>query len=192
MNEISIGAVGAALITGAVSLVGLVLGKEAKVSEFRQAWIDELRKCLVLYLVSINSISDILRSGRKGDYADQSLLENYRNLNSANHGIKLRVNDSEEPSKKLLAAMEEFEEIALSNSGLTPEKIKKIEADFNEAAKELLRFEWKRVKKGEPAYIWARRGAAFIVVAILAALALSWVFGEAENVEEITHKLFLL
>lgn len=42
MNSISIGAVGAAIIAGFFSIVSLIIGKEQKTSEFRQAWIDAL------------------------------------------------------------------------------------------------------------------------------------------------------
>ena len=35
-----------ALISGVFSLVGLIISKEAKLSEFRQAWIDALREDL--------------------------------------------------------------------------------------------------------------------------------------------------
>ena len=110
MNEISIGAVGAATIAGLVSMLGLIIGKEQKVSEFRQIWIDQLRKCFVDYLVSINAVCDILRLKKSGkDFDNAALLENYKLLNEASHGITLRISDEEEPAKALLAAMNEFE-----------------------------------------------------------------------------------
>ena len=74
MSDISVGAVGAAIIAGLVSLFGLIIGKEQKVSEFRQAWIDDLRKCLVAYLVNINAISDALRLQKAGKEIDNSAL----------------------------------------------------------------------------------------------------------------------
>lgn len=43
MNDLSVGAVGAAMIAAFVSFLGLIIGKEQKTSEFRQAWIDALR-----------------------------------------------------------------------------------------------------------------------------------------------------
>lgn len=42
--EITIGAIGAAVITGLLSLVGLIISKENKTSEFRQQWIDGFRE----------------------------------------------------------------------------------------------------------------------------------------------------
>ena len=38
----AIGAIAAALIAGLISLLGLIISKEQKVSDFRQAWIDAL------------------------------------------------------------------------------------------------------------------------------------------------------
>jgi hypothetical protein len=150
MGDINIGAVGAAIIAGLVSLLGLIIGKEQKVSEFRQAWIDELRKCLVSYVVNINSIADSVRLKKSGQTIDtKDLMAHYKLLNEASNGIKLRVNSIEQPAKQLLDIMERFEEISSDNSSLTPEKIRNIEQKFLESSRDLLKFEWKRVKRGE-------------------------------------------
>lgn len=146
MSGLTIGAVGAALIAGLISLIGLIISKEQKTSEFRQAWIDELRKCMISYLSAINAISDQIRVDPK-DTA--SLGAHYKELNQANHGIILRVNEKELPAIALLRCMTEFESLAEKNSTLTPEKIRSVEQKFLTASKNLLKFEWKRVKRGE-------------------------------------------
>ena len=59
MNELpplAIGAITAALITGLVSFLGLIISKEQKVSEFRQAWIDSLRSELAALISHANAI----------------------------------------------------------------------------------------------------------------------------------------
>jgi hypothetical protein len=176
MNEVSIGAVGAAIIAGLVSLLGLIIAKEQKVSEFRQAWIDELRKCFVAYLVNINAISDALRLKSAGKLPDDTaLLPTYKSLNEASHGIELRINAEEAPAKVLLHAMSEFENLAASNTNLTPEKIRDVEKKFVEAAKELLKFEWKRVKRGEEIFVWTKRIVGLMIVVMLCILAYAWV-----------------
>lgn len=178
MNEISIGAVGAAAIAGLVSMLGLIIGKEQKVSEFRQVWIDQLRKCVVDYLVSINAVCDILRLQKSGGEADNAaLLDNYKLLNEASHGITLRVNDAETPAKALLASMNEFEQLAQDNNSLTPEKIKQVEDRFVQAAKELLKFEWTRVKRGERVFVWTKRIILLGIVLMLGLLGLTWYDG---------------
>lgn len=176
MSEVSIGAVGAATIAGLVSLLGLIIGKEQKVSEFRQIWIDQLRKCIVDYLVSINAVCDILRLKDAGnDFDNSALIENYKLLNEASHGITLRVNDNEKPAKTLLAAMEEFEVLAGDNKSLTPEKIKAVESRFIRESKALLKFEWNRVKKGEKVFVWTKRIILAMIVLLLGILGYFWI-----------------
>ncbi len=187
MNEISVVAVGTALIAGLVSMLGLIIGKEQKISEFRQAWIDELRQCVVDYLVSINAICDIVRLKKiLDDEGNAALLENYKALNQANHGIALRVNDEEETAKALLSSMAEFEGIAQANASLTPEKIREVEGRFTKAAKDLLKFEWKRVKAGESVFIWTKRIIFFVLLGMFGILAFAWydAFDESAHYDE--------
>lgn len=182
MNDISIGAVGTAIIAGLISLLGLIIGKEQKVSEFRQAWIDELRKCLVAYLVQINAIVDMVRLKRAGKQIDDSaLLGSYKALNEANHGIALRVNPGEKPSQDLLEAMKQFEALAGDNSNLTPVSIKNAEIAFLEASKRLLKYEWRQVKRGERTYVWTRRIVIGLIVLLLAIAAYLWSNRGARN-----------
>jgi hypothetical protein len=56
--DAAIGATVAALIAGTVSLLGLIISKEQKTSEFRHAWIDALRSDLTAFLTQINAIHD--------------------------------------------------------------------------------------------------------------------------------------
>ena len=165
---------GAAIIAGLISLLGLIIGKEQKVSEFRQAWIDELRTCLVAYLANINAIADALRVAAANGTHPSGLDQNYKLLNEANHGIRLRVNDDEEPSIALLDSMDQFEKLASKNSQLTPEKIREAEAYFLESSKNLLKFEWKRVKRGEKTYFMTKYVVITLIVLMLALFAYLW------------------
>ncbi|WP_431674028.1 hypothetical protein [Rhizobium leguminosarum] len=175
MNEISIGAVGAAAIAGLVSLLGLIIGKEQKVSEFRQAWIDELRKSFVAYLVNINAIGDALRLKKAGQPIDTSaFIAIYKSLNEASHGITLRVNATEAAAKALMKSMSEFETLAENNASLTPEKLRDAEKAFVGAATELLKFEWNRVKRGEEIFVVTKRIVCVVIVATLMFLAYAW------------------
>jgi len=153
MTDISIGAVGTALIAGLVSLFGLVIGKEQKVSEFRQAWIDQLRKSLVSYLVNINAISDAIRIQRAEKKSNLSaIVSDYKLLNEARNDIILRINHEEQSAKDLLEVMSNFEKLSESNESLTPQNIRAAENDFIKTSKELLKFEWNRVKQGEKTF----------------------------------------
>ena len=162
--DISIGAVGAALIAGLVSLFGLIIGKEQKISEFRQSWIDELRKYICLYLMSVNSISDTIRMRTSGNGIDNSaLISHYNKLNEASYSIKLRINSNEISSKALLRCMADFETLFKNNSDIIPDKIREIENVFILSATELLKFEWNRVKLGEPVFVITKRIIMFMI-----------------------------
>ncbi|PTS77084.1 hypothetical protein DBR17_13935, partial [Sphingomonas sp. HMWF008] len=173
-NDIGIGAVGTAIIAGLVSLLGLIIGKEQKVSEFRQAWIDDLRKCLVAYLVNINAIADAVRVSIASKMPVKDISENYKLLNEANHGIILRVNYDEQPTKNLIAAMDEFQVIASRNANLTVENIKVAEIKYIDASKELLKFEWKRVKRGEKTYFITKYIVIALIVLMMILFAYLW------------------
>ena len=165
MEQISIGAIGAAIIAGLVSLLGLIIGKEQKVSEFRQLWIDELRKCFVSYITNVNIICDVIRLKSSGkNYEEAKLLEGYKLLNEASLGIKFRINHQEENSKSILDVMKEFEELADSNETITLKNVRLVECKFNECATRLLKDEWSRVKDGEPIFVKTKRTVLYAVI----------------------------
>jgi len=195
MNEISIGAVGAAVIAGLVSMLGLIIGKEQKVSEFRQAWINDLRKCVVDYLVNINAICDMVRLRKAGESdATANLLSHYKSLNEASHGIILRINGDEVTAKALLKSMKDFEQLSQKNESLTPEKIRQVEDDFIRDAKELLKFEWRRVKRGEPVFVWTKRAIFLAILALLGVLAFNWYYAPVQKpiYEELWFRMIQL
>lgn len=176
MNDIGIGAVGAAIIAGLVSLLGLIIGKEQKVSEFRQAWIDDLRKCIIAYLACINAISDTIRLKKSGDpIGNAKLLESYKQLNEASHGITLRINPNEAASKDLKKHMDRFEDMAGDNLKLTPDNIRAIEKDFLDSSKRLLKFEWDRVKRGEDTFVWTKYAVISATIAMIAVFVWLWI-----------------
>lgn len=176
MDGITIGAIGAATIAAIVSILGLIIGKEQKTSEFRQAWINDLRKCFIEFLAEITSISDNLRTNGGID----SLRASYTRLNQAYHGIVLRLNETETESQKLINALKKFEEIASDNNTLTPDKIKEAENLFIEAAKAVLKFEWKRVKKGEKTFVYTK-WCLFALLAILLIILSSPIWGDLSD-----------
>lgn len=116
-GDISIGAVGAALIAGVVSLLGLIISKEQKTSEFRQAWVDALRSEITAYLTSFNAIADAVGVTYK-DQAEKvkALAPLYSQLNQASFAITLRVNPDENRSKAVLACMKRFQQLTADDS----------------------------------------------------------------------------
>lgn len=95
MLEISDVAI-AAIITGLISLLGLIISKEQKISEFRQEWINALR----------SEISSLISHGNAiyGGLVTKQLWENmksdYLGMNEATANIRLRLNVTEVEAKK--------------------------------------------------------------------------------------------
>jgi len=106
LPPMAIGAIGAALIAAVVSLLGLIISKEQKTSEFRQAWIDALRADCTTYLAELNAIIDALQGGFESDSAKvEALGERYSSLNKSTFSIQLRINHRENKTKELLGCM---------------------------------------------------------------------------------------
>jgi hypothetical protein len=164
-QDISVGAIGAAMITAAISLIGLIVAKEQKISDFRQAWIDALRSEITSYLTSMNAIVDATSLPYKNQAEKvKALSPLYSSLNNANFFITLRLNPDEKNSKGLLACMKTFEEMASRPDGLIRENVKRVELDFLLASKNLLKYEWRRVKRGEPTFR-ITKGFLFVILA---------------------------
>lgn len=130
-GDISVGAIGAALIAGVISLLGLIISKEQKTSEFRQTWVDSLRTEITNYLTSFNAISDALlvTYARQSDKV-KALGPLYSKFNESGYAITLRVNPEERRSKAILACMRRFNQLAVNEADMIPAKIKPIEIDF--------------------------------------------------------------
>lgn len=168
MTDISVGAIGAAAIAGIISLLGLIISKEQKTSEFRQAWIDALRTEITTYLTGLNAIADAARV-KYASHAEKvrALSPHYSRLNQATFGIALRVNPKERRSQILLECIAELQELAVDEHKLTPEHIRPIEARLLSSSQDLLKFEWGRVKRGELTFVVAKFVSLALVIAAL-------------------------
>lgn len=108
--DVAIGAIVAALIAGLVSLLGLVISKEQKTSEFRQAGIDALRTELSAVIAHTNAIYGA-NTANFGTLTDLwgDVRDNYVGLNEATASIRLRLNPKEPHAQAVLARIEELE-----------------------------------------------------------------------------------
>ncbi|WP_332656966.1 hypothetical protein [Brevundimonas sp.] len=179
--DVAIGAILAALIAGLVSLLGLIVSKEQKTSEFRQSWIDALREEMAVYAASINTLHDALLVTYKDfEHKHEKMSSVYHELNKATFRIELRVNPKEAGHTGLLNTMSDIREIASDANGITLEALKPLEAKFIADAQAILKSEWRRVKRGELAFVIAKWAAlVFVVVASISIGIL--VLGSAKN-----------
>jgi hypothetical protein len=104
------GALLAAFVTGFVALIGLIISKEQKVSEFRQAWIDGLRSDIASFIGHadvIHGANLATAAGRKRSEVWIEAKDNYFGLNAADSRIRLRLNPSEASSVAILRTLDE-------------------------------------------------------------------------------------
>jgi hypothetical protein len=170
----------AAWIAGAFSLLGLLTSKEQKVSEFRQAWIDELRLDIALLIAHAHQINAYVIMYKPIDLKQlwKDTRDDYLALNGASTRIKLRVNHEEPESKLILCSMDKMETLFgdFSNGVVTIslEKINRIIDDLERDAPPLLKKEWNRVKSGELVYRIAKWLAAGIFT--ITGITAGWLF----------------
>lgn len=168
--DISIGAIGAASIGALFTLIGLVISKETKTSEFRETWIGELRQEIAKFLSSINKIVDAAQVSFENDEGKAAyLVPFYADLNEASFQVGLRLNVEEEDSVRLLRAMRECQKV-IGTLPIDYDALRKGESLTIAAGRKLLKKEWRRVKRGEITFRIAKLAAFLSLLALLGAL----------------------
>lgn len=185
---ILIGSIGAALIAALFTFINLVSTKEAKISEFRQKWIDDLRADIANF---VSKMDLVLALSKEGKYLTQNAanltsddldeLNRLREQCTAHFTdakrsytfIQLRINkiESDEEAKTI---NKEFL-AALKKTNINPVHSDAREYsghldDLVDKASALLKMEWKRVKMGEKGHVRAIRLAIGIITSVVAGL----------------------
>jgi hypothetical protein len=132
----------AALIATAVTLIGILITNQAKVSEFRQLWINALRDDAATLI----SHTLIVHAARAGENIDESYLQ----IHQATARIRLRLNPDESKAKKIIAAMNNMRDANHAETEFSV--MNQCVDEFTKAVQNVLRSEWRRVKWGEPLY----------------------------------------
>ena len=179
----------ASLITTICSFVNLTLTKEQKISEFRQAWIDALREDLSIFFACARAFA-------RATEEEFRFAENTENKNlfkispekvseiryqvaEVYSRITLRLNAEEHEHEELLRLLGvaiEKQNIAIKEKLDSSETMKAIRI-ATEYSRPLLKTEWDRVKKGEPAFRNAKNSAAGLIILLCAALASFVIYG---------------
>jgi len=175
---VAMGAIGAALITSVMTLIGLVLSKEQKTSEFRQAWIDALRNELSNVIAHANAIHGAAAASFANPQDTWKVVrEDYVGINNATAKIRLRLNPNEKTSKSVLSKIEDLERQLAPGNAIDHSLLDGIEKKLVLESQALLKQEWARVKRGEFTYRVAKI-MAFTVFAG-SVIALGYIFGAA-------------
>jgi len=154
----TIGAISAATIAGGISFLMVVLSKDQKTSEFRQAWIDGLRSETAKLISHFLVITDIVREMRRHEKDAQEIMaylfekdEHFCKLEMANAKIKLRLNPTEH--QELLSAIAALRKYTASKEIMDSEAADFLVEKIIQESQTVLKNEWKRVKRGEPVFI---------------------------------------
>jgi hypothetical protein len=180
LPEAAVGAVIAALVAGFISLLGLIISKEQKISEFRQAWIDGLRDDSSATIAHAHNIHGAVIAGSSDNTKTWEFASSdFIGINIASTRIQLRLNPSEPQAKLVLAILEEHLSL-FSPTDQTPDssklpdfsKLPDLDRRIIRESQILLKQEWDRVKLGEPIYQNTKRLAYAIVT--VSAIVLVW------------------
>lgn len=148
----------ASAIAAAITLTGLIVTKESKISEFRQAWIDGLRVDLAAYIASSYVIQ-----GRHIVNVEE-ITSRMSELDARIH-LRFKYNDPE--TKELLQSMDELEK--LLRTAPDDKTFQQSIYKLREAGQHLLKNEWEKVKRGEQVYrrlLASARWAFYLAAAI--------------------------
>lgn len=179
--EVAIGAIIAAAITGFISLLGLIIAKEQKISEFRQQWIKEFRHEVSCFVAKFGALVDrydqiVEKETAKGIkketiFEDKELFYNLmlpvndeiRDCEIIFYKIKLYLAPKNEHDtlRELLSRVDLLFSDPQQLSG--PTFVPLLEQIIEETEK-VLKIEWQAVKKGEPYFRWAKYITSFVLI----------------------------
>jgi hypothetical protein len=158
------GTIIAAVIAAVISLVGLLISKENKVSEFRQTWIDALRQEIAAVITHAHSIHGAyLAKFSPESEMWTNVRDDFVKMNEAWAKIKLRLNPDEAPSKAILDALRKHEGL-FQQPPPDFSKLSEADRELLECTQAVLKEEWEKVKRGEKTYRAATLLAAILVI----------------------------
>ncbi|HWG22208.1 MAG TPA: hypothetical protein VG225_16915 [Terracidiphilus sp.] len=146
-------AITAAILAAFASLLGLLISKESKISEFRQRWIDELRKDISWVLGE----ATVIHAGLVGVGPPKSSGE----INQRLARIRLRLNLKEKDHRELLKSLADLKDLIIQQQPV--QIIDLMAVEVAEIAAKVLKREWNVVKKGELVF----RATFFLLIAAI-------------------------
>lgn len=188
LPDAAVGSIIAAAIAGLVVFISTVLAKEQKTSEFRQIWIDELRKDVSQYIAGVSEVVAIHGFKVNDDDAYKKFLddnfETIHELQTIEHRIFLRLNPIEHSA--LISLIKSFRK-GMLQAHQRPDRVEleeKLTEQLLDATKNVLSFEWKRVKAGEPTFRRVKWGAFGALILLLLTLIFVVFIAEPKVIEK--------
>ncbi|MES2390136.1 MAG: hypothetical protein V4555_00740 [Acidobacteriota bacterium] len=162
------------VIGASAATIGVVVTKDSKISEFRQAWVDALRADISRFLALSLHINSAARSDEKKSFAAAG-TEFYAGMvlesNELNAKIRLRLDESKPLQKALAVACSDTSAMAAD----APKAKMTHRIDMTRlAATAVLDEAWSRVKKGERRFRWTFHFALGTLLLNLVVLVVHW------------------
>ncbi|EMU8998630.1 MULTISPECIES: hypothetical protein [Providencia] len=152
-----------AVLAGVVSIVGLVIAKESKISEFRQLWINDLRSALV----KLNKNMFILQEAHIGKAPNEIIMQHRADVKESISEVYLRIN-KENPNTEEANLIQVINEIKFSLDNMPQAGLfEKYEKELTWKSALVLKKEWSRVKTGEAIYrFWVQVFTCMFIITI--------------------------
>jgi len=172
------GAILTSIIGASIATIGLAVGKDSKVSEFRQQWIDALRAdiakycsvSLALYKANVAySLKERMELDIKHGASDHLVDE----ANDLKFRIRLRLDSSKSKSSDLREVMDVLTGIA-STATKTAYEVDLVIEKVLSTTELILDEAWIKVRRGERRFRWTNRSAIVILVGSVALLVHHW------------------
>lgn len=167
------GVVVAAFIAGLVGLVSLIITKEQSVSEFRQKWIDELRRDVADLVGRVGRLhGEAVSLNPEPRRLWERVREEWPRFHEVTTRIRLRLNPQEHrptegpATHAALACLRDLEAI-FDSAEPRLDRIPQLVRSFVENSQVILKENWVRVRKGEFTY----RCMLWFTIAVIAGTA---------------------
>src|SRR6266853_1349686 len=155
-----------------IPYLALIVAKENKISEFRQAWIDSLREELAQLVGHMNGLEGTLRQDNTRVEAWKEGREDVIGINRCIAMIRMRLNPKEDQAKKLGAILDELSGYFAPRCTSNTERFNDIEKRLLSESQVFLKEEWARVRKGE--FFFAKTRATFLVLVVIILIPAAW------------------
>ena len=168
--EAALGAMVAAIATSLVALLGLIISKENKTSEFRQAWIDALRSDIADLIGHLNAVVGTIRKAGRETEAWVGARDDVGALNRCMASIRLRLNPTETQSKVICTLLDDLDRLLVREGDLAEDRIDAVEKRLVIEGQVILKEEWMRVRRGEVVFRSLRVGSFVVLAAAIIAI----------------------
>ncbi|MCC4790088.1 hypothetical protein AB6E39_20080 [Vibrio splendidus] len=184
MTELYVAAatVGAALVSGFISIVNLTLSKEHKISELRQEWIDMLRGDVASFIAVSNNLvlqyqAELFNNNGTVEYwiFHQKVSDNIKLMDELHHRIKLRLNPTEH--FQIITILDDIESSLGKIARLQDmEQMNYLFKVLHDLSQQVFKENWELVKRGESGF-W-RLKLFSVVLVVLSLIATTSYFSK--------------